>query len=779
VSGNSIDERKQRLPNFVAWVGEHLIGDEKGEAQIYLERLFQAFGHKGLKEAGATLETRVKKNEQGGTAFADLVWKPRVLIEMKKRGTDLKKVYRQAFDYWIYLVPDRPRYVVLCNFDEFWVYDFQTQIDAPLDIVKLAELPERWGALAFLYPTPERPVFRNDQQTVTRNAADHLAMVFNHLIHRKIDRPLAQRFILQTLVALFSEDIGLLERYTVTRLLEDCKKPEDSYDLLGGLFEAMNTPGVTKGGRFKGVDYFNGGLFKEPARVELKDFEITHLLSAARENWSNVRPEIFGTIFEHSLDKEKRHAFGAHFTSAEDIMKIIKPTITDPWTEAINKAGSLKELERLHQRMQAYQVLDPACGSGNFLYLAYRELKRLEAQVFERIDTLSKKANKGQRFGFVTARNFHGLDISNFAVELAKVTMMIARKLAIDELHINEEALPLDNLDDNFKTMDALITGDYTTKGAKILRSNWPKADVIIGNPPFLGAKLLKPERGPDYVNALRAAYPEVPGMADYCVYWIRRTHDHLPPCTEADPLAGRAGLVGTQNIRNNQSRVGGLDYVARDGTIVEAVDNQPWSGEANVHVSIVNWLKTIKVALLPRQRLLWSKVESSSGGGTPRQRGAGPASKEYTLAYRECGQINSALSDEKDVSGAKVLSCNIDPRRCFTGQMLGHESFLIDESIARNMVKKSAPNKKYIHQYLNGREFLTSEDTIRYVIDFGTEEIADAMQAREAFDWVKQHVLPVREENARLVPILMANKGHTTSNFSQGGGSCRSLDQN
>lgn len=743
-----ISERQKRLPDFIAWVGEYLTGDEKGEAQIFLERLFLAFGHKGLKEAGAALETRVKKNDQGGTAFADLVWKPRVLIEMKKRGTDLKKVYRQAFDYWVYLVPDRPRYVVLCNFDEFWVYDFQTQLDSPLDVVALNELPDRWGALAFLYPTPERPVFRNDQQAVTRKAADHLATVFKHLIHRRVERPLAQRFILQTLVALFAEDIGLLEKYTVTRLLDDCKKPEDSYDLLGGLFEAMNTPGLTKGGRFKGVDYFNGGLFKEPARLELKDIELAHLRSASIENWARVQPDIFGTIFEQSLHETERHAFGAHFTSAEDIMKIVRPTISGPWSEAIEKARSKEDLLRLHNRMQQFQVLDPACGSGNFLYLAYREMKRLEARLFERLDALAKTVSTGQRIGFVTARNFHGMDINPFAVELAKVTMMIARKLAIDELHINEEALPLDNLDGNFHAVDALITGNFLAPGAKAGRTPWPKADVIIGNPPFLGAKLLKPERGPDYVNALRAAYPEVPGMADYCVYWIRRAHDHLPPCTPKDPLIGRAGLVGTQNIRNNQSRVGGLDHVVADGTIVEAVDNQPWSGEANVHVSIVNWVKTQDDALLPKQRRLWSKAASTSGAQAPRRRGEGPASKIFELEYCDCAEINSALSDELDVSRAATLSCN--EGRCYTGQYPRQNAFMLRASEAQALLLKSPKNRDVVHPFLVGRELLSEELADRWVIDFQAMGMEDAQTYQAPFARLKQKVLPVLQERAK-----------------------------
>lgn len=127
------EARAANLRAFFQWVRDHIVGDEKGEAQVFLDRLLQAFGHAGVKEAGAVLEKRVKSRDRRGTAFADLVWKPYVLIEMKKRGEDLSRHYRQAFDYWTYLVPSRPRYVILCNFDEFWVYDFETQMDVPVD----------------------------------------------------------------------------------------------------------------------------------------------------------------------------------------------------------------------------------------------------------------------------------------------------------------------------------------------------------------------------------------------------------------------------------------------------------------------------------------------------------------------------------------------------------------------------------------------------------------------------------------------------------------------
>jgi len=735
------NDKTAKLQAFKDWTARHIKGDEKGEAQVFLDRLFQAFGWPGLKEAGANCELRVK-NTTGGTSFADLVWKPVVVIEMKKRGADLSKHYSQAFTYWTRLVPNRPRFAVLCNFDEFWVYDFETQLDTPVDIVKLADLPARYGPLNFMFPGDVPPVFGNHQESVTRQAADKLAACFNSMTKRGVERPMAQRFTLQMLMALFSEDIGLLDRYLVTKVLDECKSPQDTHDLLGGLFTAMNTKGGVKGGRFKGVPYFNGGLFADPAHVELVADERVLLKDASQFDWSKVRPEIFGTLFEHSLGKEQRHATGAHFTSAVDIMKVIGPTIVEPWTQLIDSTTTLEGLRKLLARIENFTVLDPACGSGNFLYIAYRELKRLEARIYERMAAEFKSVDPRQRpFGFVSTANFYGMDINPFAVDIAKVTMMLAHQLAIDELHINESALPLDNLDANFRAGDALINPDGS-------RSMWFKSDVIVGNPPFLGAKLMKPQLGADYVNAVRRAYPDVPGMADLCVLWFRRAHDELKPCTAADPVAGRAGLVGTQNVRNNASRVGGLDHIASTGTIVEAVDNQPWSGEANVHVSIANWVKTQDKKLLPSTRRLWFKVDLVPGS-KKRPRGAGAASKQYELDMRQVPHINSALSDQTDVSTAVALECNTSPQRCFNGQMLGHAAFLLDDVQRAAIVKKDAKSANVIHPYLNGVDALTNVALDRYVLDFENMDQLQAAAFPGAFDWVKTHVLADRMKKA------------------------------
>jgi hypothetical protein len=196
---------------FVAYATP--LWDEKGHAQVFCDRLFQAFGHEGYHQAGAVLEARVAKKGGRGKKFIDLIWKPTVLIEMKNASEKLHLHYQQVFDYWIAAVPDRPRYVVLCNFKEFWIYDFDKQLDEPVDKVRLDELPYRYTAVNFLFPHNPKPIFNNDREDVSRKAADQMADLYRRLVTRvkqPVPREQAQRFVLQLLVAMFAEDVDLL-----------------------------------------------------------------------------------------------------------------------------------------------------------------------------------------------------------------------------------------------------------------------------------------------------------------------------------------------------------------------------------------------------------------------------------------------------------------------------------------------------------------------------------------------------------------------------------------
>lgn len=698
---------RSELEQFVAYRRNNLTGDEKGEAQLFLEHFFKALGHGGVREAGATLEHRIKKRDQRGTAFADLMWKPRCLIEMKKAGTDLKKHYRQAFDYWIEAVPDRPRYAILCNFDEFWVYDFDNQLDEPVDRIALDNLPTRSEVLAFLLPTPREPIFGNDLVAVTREAAADVSRVIRAVIARGVDREQAQRFGLQCVMGMFSEDIGLLPDKAFSRAVNDARDGADCFDLLGGLFRAMNEPGVTAGGRFKGTPYFNGGLFAKVDPLELVPEEVTLLREACKSDWSKVRPEIFGTLFEGSLDAGERHALGAHFTSQADISKVVGPTLVGPWRARIEAAGTIQELQQLHAELSNVRILDPACGSGNFLYVAYRELRRLEQDILTRIDERRRGTTTAAQpsFSYVTPDHFFGLDLNSFAVEIAKVTMMLGKKLASDELNDQQVVLPLDNLDSNILCADALF-------------APWPTVDAIIGNPPYMGRRKMQRELGADYVARLAEAYPAVSGVSDFVTYWFPLAHDRVK-------AGGRVGFVATNTIRQNESRQASLDYVVdRGGVITEAVASQPWSGDAAVSVSIVNWVKGDE----PNGKILWLN--------------------DGNLRL-ETPYINSSLAPHVDVRSASKLPHNTNPQVCFQGQTPGDVKAFVLNTAEVSALAGSA-ELDYVAPFLGGTEMLSQTEISSWVIDLPFTDVVEAQtKAPLLMRRLQEKVLPDRTRKA------------------------------
>ncbi len=712
---------KEKIEQFVKYVAT-LDGDEKGEAQVFCDRLFQAFGHEGYKEAGATLEFRVKSKKN--TRFADLLWGERVLIEMKKKGAQLQSHRSQIFDYWWKLRPNQPKYSILCNFNEFIIYDFAIQ-DEPLDRIKIKDLPDRYTAFNFMYPKAATPIFENNLEEVTRETADLVAKVFNSLIERGEDSERAQRFILQSIFTMFAEDYQLLPKDIFTQILLDCKNGQgNAYDLLQALFQQMNTKAQARGGRFKDVQYFNGGLFAQPEAMELTDDELAKLHKAASQKWNKVNPAIFGTIFQSSMGKEARHAFGAHFTTELDILKIVHPTIIQPWREKIAKAKTLAEMKQLRKEIAEFKVLDPACGSGNFLYVAFRELKRIEMELLNKIHTeFPKSAGEIGTQSIVSIKQFHGMDYNSFAVELAKVTLMLAKEIAIKEtkdwvdtmqiglgFHM-EETLPLDNMNENILFADALFL-------------EWKSADVIIGNPPFQSKNKMQEEYGIEYMNKLWDAYTEVPGRADYCVYWYYKAHKELKE-------NGYAGLVGTNTIRQNYSREGSLDYIVNNGGIIfNAISSQPWSGDAVVFVSIVNWRK----GDYEGKKKLY--IEDSKGEQI-----------EYIV-----DTINSSLTIEIDVSKSKVLESNKNPKSVFQGQTHGHKGFLLSTTKGKELIEKDSRNANVIKPFLIGDVLVGKKRSQpdRYVIDFTLMDVMEAASYKEPYEIIKQAVLPEREARAK-----------------------------
>ena len=373
-------------------------------------------------------------------------------------------------------------------------------------------------------------------------------------------------------------------------------------------------------------------------------------------------------------------------------------------------------------------MLDPACGSGNFLYIAYRELVHLEMEILQKIhENFGKRARRsaGAR-SLISTAQFYGIDSDSFAVELAKVTLMLSKRIVLAETKESrfaaqqdlpfdlEDPLPLDNLDANIVTRDALFC-------------DWPQVDVIIGNPPYQSKNKMQQEFGPAYVNRVRARYPDVPGRADYCVYWFRRAHDSLKE-------GGRAGLVGTNTIRQNYSREGGLDYIAaHGGNIVEAVSSQVWSGDAVVHVSIVNWVKGQASGPKKLTKQFGDRLDSPW--------------KVYELA-----DINTALSPGEDITKARPLRVNSESQACYQGQTHGHEGFLLHPNEAVEFYQSVPITREVVFPYLTAEELFASKPPCpqRYVIDFHPHDIVEASRYELLFQRIKDRVLPDREEAAK-----------------------------
>jgi hypothetical protein len=731
-----MDGFKKRLKEFVDFT-ERLKGDEKGEAQLFIDRFFRAFGHGGVIEANGTLEARIKF-DTGRTKFADCLWAPAgrdgILIEMKRRGTkNLEGNFPQLRDYWIEMNPDivigsgaqKPTYAMLCNFDEFILYKHLSLVDR----IKIEELPDRGSAFNFMLPTPKEPHFRHNIEAISKDAARAVGELFKYLtfdLHEQRER--AQRFILQCVLSLFSEDFGLLPDDLFTEIVFECKQGASSYDLMGGLFRQMANPKQASGGRFQDIHYFNGGLFSVVDPIDLDDHCIDLLARAAEFNWKYVNPSIFGSLFEGTMNQHERHAFGAHFTSEQDILKIVGPTITRPWAERIDHATTLTDLTRILHELSKFKVLDPACGSGNFLYMAYRVIKDLEMRTIEKISSnFTSRATGSLHLGIskVNTRQFYGIDVQPMAVEVAKMTMMLAKELAASQWNDRispmlatldlsfDKGLPLDVLDDRIVCKDAIL-------------EDWPLCDAIIGNPPFQSKNKMKGELNPDYVDAIRKEYPGIPGRSDYCVYWFRKTHDHLRK-------GQRAGLVGTNTIRQNYSREGGLDHIIGDGgTITDAVSSQVWSGDAAVYVSIVNWIKD---HFSGRKNL---SVQKGDSVGSP-------------FEYAHPKQIGSSLSMSTEVTTAKKIEKNASARSCYQGQTHGHEGFLISAESAQSLLKDNPNFKKVLHPYIIANDLIGRLDSrpTRYVIDFRSCTLSEARGYSDLYQKIEREVYPWIKEQA------------------------------
>jgi hypothetical protein len=568
----SEDEIRRRLAEFAAHWGGYQ-GSERAEAQTFLNQLLECYGV-DRQAAGARFE------DHGPGGFMDLFWPGVCIVEMKRPSevARLPEHRAQLLHYWQQSgtpATPAPRYVVLCAFHRFEIWEPGAVYTEPRLVLDLVDLPDNLDALNFL--AGRNPVFEGGGAELTREAVALVTDLYQQLRERHAaDLNVLRDFILQCVWAMFAEDLHMLPSHVFTRVLQELQSDasRSSADDLGRLFEYLATPGERpQHGVYANTPYANGSLFTKPARVHLEPEEVELLAHAAGKfNWRKVEPAIFGALLQGALGRDRQWALGAHYTAEADILKIVLPTVVEPWRERIAACRTLDDVTNAQNDLMNYVVLDPACGSGNFLYVAYRELRRIEAELRRRGTDMRRNAGlAGQQTlaVYFPLSNMKGIELDPFAVQLARVTLWMGHKLAVDELGLDETVLPLADL-------SGIRRGDA-------LRLEWPRADAIIGNPPYHGTKFLRAELGDDYVEWLKAAFGV--GVKDYAVYWFRKAHSQLG-------AGGRAGLVATNSISEGRNREAALDHlVSSGGIITSAITNQNWTGDANVHVSIVNWI--------------------------------------------------------------------------------------------------------------------------------------------------------------------------------------------
>lgn len=678
------------------------------------------------------------KGSKGDAGFVD-VWKRGCFAweyKRKDKHNSLDEAYRQLYQYRDDL--DNPPLSVVCDIRTTEIRAHFPGYPTEKTVIKLEEIPGRLDVLRRVFTSPEsfKPGKTREQMTgdlaeLFGDLADKLLtrlhVVPDTLWHGQGD-PVAH-FLMKVMFCLFAEDIGLLPESLFTKLVDRCLfKPENFQPFCAELFEKMK-----RGGYYGNdtIEHFNGGLFDEAVPLALNHAELNILARAAREQWAGVEPSIFGTLFERILDPRKRAQIGAHYTSKGDILLVVEPVVMMPlrrkWSAvqediaphlqqiAVEKDRKKRDviaapirvkLDDLRRHLGEQRILDPACGSGNFLYVALQQLLDLDDEIVRFAARYDITLNP---LPYIRPTQLHGIEINPYAAELAQVVIWIGYLQWMAEHQIDNPKRPILDKLVMIENRDAILD---LSKPKLPVPAQWPEADFIIGNPPFLGSKLIRGSLGPEYVQGLRKAY-QLPSTSDLCCYWFEQSRHALQNSRHV-----RTGLLATQAIRGEGNREV-LSRITKDGQVFEAWSDHEWTLEgAAVNVSIVCF---------------------DAGNEGARKLDGRPADKIHS-----------------DLTTALAL---VDARRLPENKNLGFRgvekggSFDVDWTIARQLLASPNPhgrsNAEVIRPYLNGVD-IVRRSRCTWLIDFTGATAKDAAASYEGpFRHVETHVRGERQKNA------------------------------
>ncbi|MHB8959290.1 MAG: class I SAM-dependent DNA methyltransferase [Candidatus Limnocylindrales bacterium] len=706
---------------------------EKAASQEHFIDLCRMVGEPTPHEADPTgdqyaFERRVEK-AGGGDGFAD-VWKRGFFAwEYKGKRKDLKAAYVQLLGYKDDL--GNPPLLVVSDLDRIEIRTNFTSLSPVLTTITLDDLAADDPSAAlqqlrdvFTEPESFRPHLLPAQ--ITEQAARHFAEIAQGLRARGHDPERVAHFLDRILFCLFAEDAALLPNGIFGRLAAVSKGRSDTFArALGDLFAKMADGGGLFG--VEEIDWFNGGLFDTPDVIELTGSEITTLLEVSRLNWALIEPAIFGTLFERGLDPEQRAQLGAHYTDRDAIWKLVEPVILRPLRrEFVAMQARVTELvlsgrkvtkstprdqdpnavfEDFLARLRRVRVLDPACGSGNFLIVSLWALKDLE---FEAINWGSLVLRRPMQVPQIGPEAVLGIELNAYAAELARVTVWIGEIQWMIRHGLGYARDPILRRLDHIECRDALLDLSDPTNPRE---AEWPEAEFIVGNPPFLGGKMLRLGLGDAYVDNLFAVYAgRVAREADFVAYWHERAREAI----EAGETR-RAGLLATQGIRGGANRRV-LDRIAETGGIFFARSDDRWvlSGAA-VHISFIG---------------------QDDGSEVGRE-----------LDGRAVSVINPDLTSGVDVTQARPLHANLGI--AFTGDQLSGP-FQVDARRAAEMLASpnadGRRNSDVLRRWVSGED-LVQRDSGKWVVDFGVGMSEHEAALYEApFEYVAAVVRPMRE---------------------------------
>ncbi len=694
---------------------------ERAGAQAWFDDLCDLLGVDKPRDAENYCFERGAGKSGGGDGWADVWMRGRFGWENKKPGRDLPAALKQLTDYFLQL--DNPPLLVVSDRERIVIHTaFTGYPDEPREIriEQLVDAKVR-QILRWVFTDPEKLRPEKSTAAITAHAAGHFADLAAAMRGRSVDgQPNGQQvahFLVQCLFCMFAEDEAVLPVGIFTDLLAHARADAGKAACrIEKLFLAMAQSGGEYGDH--DIPWFNGGLFKTVDIPPLTAADLAALHRAAADmDWRGIDPTIFGTLFERGLDPAARAPLGAHYTDTGTIAKLIDALIR--WPLAAEWAAVKREIAARPKkaaaawqgfllRLNRFRVLDPACGSGNFLYLALAALRDIEKRAHVEAVELGLPAELSMHTG---PHNVLGIEINEFAAELARVTVWIGDIQWCRRNGYAHATNPILQPLDGIEHRDALLNADGS-------EAAWPEADVVVGNPPFIGDKLMRARLGDAYVATLRRCYEgRVPGGADFVTYWFEKARAQIA----AARLKG-AGLVATDSIRGGTNRKV-LERVLATTRIAEAWSSEDW----------VNDGAAVRVSLI----------------------GFGPffgVDRSSRLDGVEVPVIHADLSAAEgvDLTRAKVLAENA--KAAFQGITKGG-AFDVPGTVAREWLKlpnpNGLPNATVVRPWRNGKD-VTQRCSDSWIVEFSAFSEVEAALFELPFAHATEHVKPERALVAR-----------------------------